>query len=470
MSRKGGVLSGGFQPLKAPNAPTIDSVSAGILSASVTVSAPANTGDGTVSGYVVTAKQSDGSLATGTASSAGAVSVTLTAGGTTEFAAQAFSEYGPGQFSGFGNSTAIPSGQELYSWGYNGQGQLGHNDIANRSSPVQIGALTTWSQIASGQGFSLAIKTNGTMFSWGSNTVGQLGRNDYAINRSSPVQIGALTTWSKIAGGASHSLAVKTDGTMWSWGNSGSGELGHNEDTNRSSPVQVGALTTWYQIAAGSSFSLAVKTDGTLWSWGFGSYGQLGHNDAISRSSPVQIGALTTWSQVTAGAQHSFAIKTDGTMWSWGLGSNGRLGHNNVISRSSPVQVGALTTWAQVAGGGNSGGNSHSVALKTDGTLWSWGYGGNGRLGHNNLISHSSPVQIGALTTWSQIAAGQEFNLAIKTDGTLWSWGQGSAGQIGDGAADNRSSPVQIGALTTWSQLPKMNLATHSLAIQQSFT
>jgi hypothetical protein len=153
MSRKGGVLSGGFQPLKAPNAPTIDSVSAGVLSASVTVSAPANTGDGTVSGYVVTAKQSDGSLATGTASSAGAVSVTITAGGTTEFAAQAFSEYGPGQFSGFGNSTAIPSGQELYSWGSGSFGRLGLNDTINRSSPVQVGALNYVVSSCSGNSF-----------------------------------------------------------------------------------------------------------------------------------------------------------------------------------------------------------------------------------------------------------------------------------------------------------------------------
>jgi hypothetical protein len=116
------------------------------------VSAPANTGDGTVSGYVVTAKQSDGSLATGTAASAGAVSVTITAAGTTEFAAQAFSEYGPGQFSGFGNSTAIPSGQELYSWGNNAIGMLGQNNdpTIDRSSPVQIGALPTWANMLRG--------------------------------------------------------------------------------------------------------------------------------------------------------------------------------------------------------------------------------------------------------------------------------------------------------------------------------
>jgi alpha-tubulin suppressor-like RCC1 family protein len=466
MSRKGGVLSGGFQPLKAPNAPTVDSVSAGILSASVTVSAPANTGDGTVSGYVVTAKQSDGSLATGTASSAGAVSVTLTAGGTTEFAAQAFSEYGPGQFSGFGNSTAIPSGQELYSWGPGSSGKLGLNDTANRSSPVQIGALTTWSQVAAGSGHSLAIKTDGTMWSWGLGTSGQLGLND-AINRSSPVQIGALTTWSQIAAGSVHSLAIKTDGTLWSWGDDGSGRLGLNQpDTNVSSPVQIGALTTWSQVAGGTNHSLAIKTDGTMWSWGAGSSGKLGLNDTANRSSPVQIGALTTWSQVAAGSAHSLAIKTDGTMWSWGDDGSGRLGLNQPDTNvSSPVQIGALTTWSQVEGGG-----SFSLAIKTDGTLWSWGLGASGQLGLNNTVNRSSPVQIGALTTWSQIAGGLEHSLAIKTDGTMWSWGYNDSGRLGLNDIANRSSPAQVGALTTWLQLPKMPTAGHSLAIQQSFT
>ena len=145
------------------------------------------------------------------------------------------------------------------------------------------------------------------LFVWGQNNYGQLGLNDTA-NRSSPVQVGALTGWSQIAAGQYHSIAAKTDGTLWSWGNNGFGRLGLNDTTNRSSPVQIGALTTWYEVAAGFRHTLATKTDGTLWSWGINSSGQLGLNDNTYRSSPVQVGSLATWTQIVISNQ-SLAIK-----------------------------------------------------------------------------------------------------------------------------------------------------------------
>ena len=152
-------------------------------------------------------------------------------------------------------------------------------------------------------------------------------------------------------------------------------------------------------------------------------------------------------------------------LYSWGDGTLGRLGLDDTINVSSPVQIGALTTWSQLATGG-----SFSLAVKTDGTMWSWGLGSSGRLGHNDTIWKSSPVQVGALTTWSKIAAATSFSLAIKTDGTMWSWGYSGYGQLGHNDTITLSSPVQVGALTTWSQLPKMPQASHSLVIQQSFT
>jgi len=364
---------------------------------------------------------------------------------------------------------AIPKG--LYSWGLNTHGQLGLNNTLNGSSPVQVGALTTWSEIASGggnYGFSVAVKTDGTMWSWGFNYTGQLGLNN-TIYRSSPVQVGALTGWSKIAIGNNFSVAVKTNGTLWSWGSNGAGTLGLNDTYNRSSPVQVGALTAWSQVACGQSHTLATKTDGTLWSWGSNGSGALGLNDTANRSSPVQVGALTAWSQVAAGGTFSLAIKTDGTMWSWGFNYSGQLGLNIAgayAHRSSPVQIGALTTWSKVAGG-----NSHGLAIKTNGTMWSWGINNAGRLGLGDTYYRSSPVQIGALTTWFQIAGGDAFTLAIKTNGTLWGWGSNQFGSLGlneSGTPYNRSSPVQVGALTTWSRLGKITRSSASLALANS--
>ncbi len=292
----------------------------------------------------------------------------------------------------------------LWSWGRNNVGQLGQNNQISRSSPVQVGALTTWSNISIGNLSCLATKTDGTLWSWGYNYYGQLGQNiAYSINKSSPVQVGALTTWSNISAGVASCLATKTDGTLWSWGRNQVGQLGQSDVIDRSSPVQVGALTTWSKVSTNHYSCLATKTDGTLWSWGYNVYGQLGQNIAytINRSSPVQIGALTTWLNISAGQYSCLATKTDGTLWSWGRNDRGQLGQSNVINRSSPVQVGALTTWLNISAGRYS-----CLATKTDGTLWSWGYNYYGQLGQNNTIYRSSPVQVGALTTWLNISAG----------------------------------------------------------------
>jgi alpha-tubulin suppressor-like RCC1 family protein len=335
----------------------------------------------------------------------------------------------------------------LWSWGQPNSGRLGLGDTSVRSSPTQIGSLGTWASISStgGGGMAQAIKTDGTFWSWGYNGYGQLGLGN-TTDISSPVQIGALTNWSMAVGGL-HSVAAKTDGTMWTWGKNNYGQLGLGNTTSVSSPVQVGALTTWSYVHASSSvFSLAIKTDGTLWSWGRNHLGYLGLGNTTDRSSPVQVGALTNWLTVSSAYYSAYAIKTDGTMWSWGNNYNGRLGLGNTAYHSSPVQIGALTTWSKVSGGRNGG----SAAIKTDGTLWSWGNNGYGALGLGDTADRSSPVQVGALTSWSDIAAGNYHMAAVKTNGTLWIWGSNNYGCLGLGDTTRRSSPTQVGSLTNW--------------------
>ena len=335
----------------------------------------------------------------------------------------------------------------LYIWGDNSQGQLGLGNTTNYSSPKQVGG--PWFSVSGGNSQTLATKTNGTLWSWGNNNFGQLGLGN-TTNYSSPKQVGALTTWLNIAAGQYHTLATKTDGTLWAWGRNDSGQLGLGNTTYAfSSPVQVGALTTWSKITGSISFSLAIKTDGTLWSWGANASGQLGLGNITNRSSPVQVGALTTWSNVSANAYFFIASKTDGTLWSCGANGSGQLGLGDITNRSSPVQVGALTTWSSIAAG-----NAYGLAIKTGGTLWSWGGNGSGQLGLGDITNRSSPVQVGALTTWSKVSASTTpHSLSIKTDGTLWSWGANNDGQLGLGNTTYRSSPNQVGALTTWSSL-----------------
>ena len=335
---------------------------------------------------------------------------------------------------------------ELYTWGQNTYGQLGLGNTTSYSSPKQVGALTTWLVIAGGRYSTAAIKTDGTLWSWGRNEYGQLG-DGTTTNRNSPIQVGALTAWSTISLGTFNStLAVKTDGTLWSWGNNFRGQLGLGNITYYSSPVQVGALTTWLKVAGGSYFSAAIKTDGTLWTWGLGTSGRLGLGNTSNYSSPKQVGALTTWSKVNCGVNFVIATTTSGTLYAWGNNQFGQLGDGTATSRSSPVQVGALTTWLNIACG-----SYDTRATTSGGALWTWGRNNYGQLGLSNTsYGVSSPNQVGALTTWSSVTGGVWYTTANKTDGTLWSWGRNNYGQLGLSNTTDYSSPKQIGALTAW--------------------
>jgi len=341
----------------------------------------------------------------------------------------------------------------LYGWGRNNTQYpaIGLNNTTSYSSPKQTGNLTgDWAKISAvASGSTVAVKTNGTLWSWGYGIQGALGYAGSYI--SSPKQVGALTDWLSVTSGYNFCLAIKTNGTLWSWGYNAQGQLGHGDVTYLSSPKQVGSLTTWLLTACGAYHALAIKTDGTLWAWGFNTFGQLGLNDTISRSSPVQVGALTTWSKIAGGRNCSIVIKTDGTLWAWGTNFYGQLGLGNTTYYSSPKQVGALTTWSTIAGG-----NFQTVAIKTDGTLWTWGRNNVGQLGLGNSITYSSPKQVGTLTTWNALhtdGALSTSTFAIKTDKTLWAWGGNLRGQLGLGNTADYFSPKQVGALANWTQV-----------------
>ena len=282
-----------------------------------------------------------------------------------------------------------------------------------------------------------------SLWLWGRNDDGGLGDNS-RTDRSSPVQTIAYgTNWKKISAGRRHSMGVKSDGTLWAWGANGNGQLGDNSITNKSSPVQtVSAGTTWKLVSSGYNHSAAIKTDNSLWLWGEATLGKLGNNSTTNRSSPVQtISTGTNWRSVSCGfGDHTGAIKTDNTLWLWGRNTNGQLGDNSITHRSSPVQtVSAGTNWKMIALG-----RQYSAAIKTDGTLWTWGENSYGQLGDNSTTNRSSPVQTVAGGTWIDVNCGRGHTIAIKTDGTLWAWGLNTNGQLGDNSITHRSSPVQI--------------------------
>ena len=332
----------------------------------------------------------------------------------------------------------------LMTWGSNSNGLLGDNTVTSKSSPVQTIAYgANWKQVSSGYlNYTAAIKTDGTLWTWGQGTSGQLGDNT-AVSKSSPVQTVAFgTNWKQVSCGFYCILAVKTDGTLWGWGSNTSGQLGDNTGTSRSSPVQTVAFgTNWKQVSAGYKYTAAIKTDGTLWTWGDNSFGQLGNNTITNRSSPVQTVTFgTNWKQAAIGIYSMSAVKLDGTLWGWGWNITGELGDNTSTARSSPVQTVAFgNNWKQV-----SCGSSLTAAVKNDNTLWCWGSGYSGMLGDNTSVNKSSPVQTVAFgTNWKQVSCLLYHCAAVKTDGTLWTWGTNNSGQLGDNTRTNRSSPVQ---------------------------
>lgn len=197
---------------------------------------------------------------------------------------------------------AVKKDGTLWTWGYNGQGQLGLSNITSRSSPTQVGNLANWSLVAAGRYHSIAVKTDGTLWTWGDNTAGQLGIGTINTKYSSPVQVGSLTTWSTpyAANYGNYSFCKQTNNTMWSWGDGSYGVTGQGVNTGRSSPsfMAIGYGPEWLTVAPSLSHCLGIKTDGTLWSWGENGYGQLGHNTINNEGAPRQVGALTNWDKI----------------------------------------------------------------------------------------------------------------------------------------------------------------------------
>jgi len=351
---------------------------------------------------------------------------------------------------------------ELWAWGSNSYGGLGLNTTTPQySSPVQISSNSTWNFIPSGSSHTasqtLLTKTDGTLWSWGYNNVGQLGQNN-TTHISSPVQVPG-TTWSSVVAGRYNSFAIKTDGTLWTWGHNNRGVFGipsYAHNAKVSSPVQVPG-TTWDKIYSSNTMAFAIKTDGTLWSWGDNTLGSLGLNQGNTddKSSPTQIPG-NNWARVASGTENAtLATKTDGTLWGWGDNYFGGLGQNSQTSYSSPIQIGSDATWDYTADYkivmGQPG---MGLAIKTDGTLWSWGYNSNGTTAGINPGTQyrSSPTQIPG-TTWRTISASYGRSiLATKTDNTFWNWGRGGGAAanvggayFGDATGDTkRSSPVQV--------------------------
>ena len=317
----------------------------------------------------------------------------------------------------------------IYSWGDNSYGQLGLGFTGNiKKYPEELEIGLNWKSLLPLSFGCLGIKTDGTLWAWGNQEMGELGLGD--LNPDNPTQIGTDNKWIAVyrgGYGGSSILGIKSNGTIWSWGRNYAGELGHGNNIKVNTPKQIGVDNNWANIYTIGASSFGIKSDGTLWAWGDNYYGQLGHGNNIFLNTPKQIGTDNQWFEIFGEGNSIFGIKTDGTLWAWGLNESGQLGLGNIIDQKTPKQIGIDKNWVNI----QSLGYGAFCGIKKDGTISYWGtfyYNG------GNSIIIKSPEQIGNDNNWKKITKG---GLGIKLDGTLWSI----------------PSETQIGADKDWSNI-----------------
>ncbi|MFI5936495.1 RCC1 domain-containing protein [Actinoplanes sp. NPDC051494] len=407
---------------------------------------------------------------------------------------------------GTDHSCAVKTGGSLWCWGVGGSGRLGTGSTSGSTTPARVGTGSSWVRVSGARVSTCAMQTDTSIWCWGNNTYGQLGLGD-TTDRSVPFQVGSDPTWNGISPGpiSYQSCATRTAGTLWCWGDTQAVHF---------TPYPVDAVTTWNSSAANDKYACGTRTDRSLWCWGRNNSGRLGLGDTVDRYTPARVGSASMWLQVTAGAYHACAVGTDTTLWCWGDNGNGQLGIGSTTSATAPAQVQypATTGWTSVSAGnqftcatrtdgsmycfgrnlsGETGkggatttrevtpvpvvapaaggwatvslGYQHACALTTDGSLYCWGDGGNGRLGVNSTTTFSSPQKVGS-SVWQAVGLGTDHSCAVRDVGSLWCWGAGGSGRLGNGSTGNVTLPAQIGTATSWRSVS--GGATHTCGTQ----
>lgn len=318
---------------------------------------------------------------------------------------------------GGNSSAAVMKDGTLYTWGSNGNGQLG----TYSKSDVKY--------VSIGNDHSALITKNGSLYMWGNNNYGQLG-DGTTTSRTSPIKIMDNVVSASV--GDRHSAAVTADGSLYTWGYNYYGQLGNKTITNSSVPVKI--MSNVKTVSLGNLYSAAITKDGSLYTWGYSENGEIGTGStAYTNSTPTKI--MENVIQVELGVNHSAAITEDGSLYTWGYNFYGQLGNGTTVMESRPVRVARNVQSVSL-------GSGHTTAVSKDGALYTWGCNYDGRLGNSSDSNSSTPIKI--MSNVVSCAAGYNHTLILKKDGTVYACGENSSRQLGDETNTNKLSPVKI--------------------------
>ena len=365
------------------------------------------------------------------------------------------------------HTVAIKADGTLWGWGSNEFGMLTQAGGPATTEPVQAAIPGKWTAVAAGDIHTVALQDDGSMWAWGGNSFGQTGKPASSFE-AVPSKIESGHLWRYVASAGSHNLAIRDDGTLWAWGKNDSGQLGDGTRQGSYQPVQVGTDEDWQSVAATAAGSAGVRGDGTVWAWGSADYQRLGDLESQRFDEPrlVLCANVTcpTFETISVGRDHALAIDRDRQLWAWGSNEWGQLGDGTATYQAEATRVGHATAWAAIASG-----YTHSLGVTDTGAMYQWG-----EYSYGSRREPPSPVRPGMHavdnlgTAWLVAAAGQNFSAAIKSDGSLWTWGWNYQGVLGDGTTSNRTAPGHIAPAFRWIQVSCG--ASHMLAIRADGT
>jgi alpha-tubulin suppressor-like RCC1 family protein len=335
-------------------------------------------------------------------------------------------------------------------WHFRARYKAGSKTVLSKVVTVTV---DTWTAVSAGYRHTMALKSDGTLWAWGNNDSGQLGLGNTTA-KDSPTQVEPGSTWKVVSAGWDYTLAIKTDGSLWAWGVNNYGQLGLGAaDGNvHATPTQVAPGTTWKAVSCGMYDTLAIQSNGSLWAWGWNESSNLGLGNQNEVNTPTQVGGLTTWTSVSSGDGYTLAIQSNGSLWGCGDNMVGELGLGNSDGVDIMTAVNPASTWAAAA---TCGSDSYSLVIKSDGSLWGCGRNDSYELGIGSDASNPNTLTaVDPGSTWKSVSCGDDCTLAVKTDGSLWAWGFTTSGNLGLGhTGQTVTSPTRVGTGHTWTSV-----------------